>query len=72
VGLGSTLPLVTDDPAAAVNRRISIVVMNRNAGVGREAQADNVGSFEQALSGSVKAVPSAQSAPAPLSLPVAR
>jgi len=29
VGLGSTLPLLPEDPAAAVNRRISIVVMSR-------------------------------------------
>jgi len=76
VGLGSTLPLVADDPAAAVNRRISIVVMNRSAGSAREAQADSAGSFEQALSAGAKAASGAaqasQTTPAPLSLPVAR
>jgi len=50
VGLGSTLPLLPEDPAAAVNRRISIVVMNRASGASRDLQADSVGAFEQAIS----------------------
>jgi chemotaxis protein MotB len=53
VGLASVLPYDTGNPLAPVNRRISIVVMNRMAErrvlSGTELQASDVEEFEQAL-----------------------
>lgn len=69
VGLGSTYPLLVEDPMAAVNRRISIVVMNRNAAPAREAQADSAGAFGQVLSGA--AAPSVPGS-APVLIPPVR
>jgi chemotaxis protein MotB len=62
VGLAAVLPYDTANPAAAVNRRISIVVMNRMAErrvlSGTELQAADVQEFEQALGTVPRTVPS--------------
>lgn len=53
VGLAAVLPLDATDPAAPVNRRISIVVMNKLAEKrilsGTELQASDIESFEEAI-----------------------
>jgi chemotaxis protein MotB len=60
VGLGSVLPYDTAQPSAPVNRRISIVVMNRLAErrvlSGTELQASDIQEFEQALDKAQRAV----------------
>jgi chemotaxis protein MotB len=57
VGLASVVPLDASAPTAAVNRRISIVVMNKAAErrllTGSDVQASDAGSFESAVAGAV-------------------
>jgi chemotaxis protein MotB len=63
VGLAAVLPYDTASPQAAVNRRISIVVMNRMAErrvlSGTELQATDIEEFEQALSKASRLLPGA-------------
>jgi chemotaxis protein MotB len=58
VGLASVVPLDASAPTAAVNRRISIVVMNKAAErrllTGSDVQASDAGSFESAVAGAVQ------------------
>jgi chemotaxis protein MotB len=60
VGLAAVLPFDAAQPAAPVNRRISIVVMNRLAerrvASGTELQASDIAEFEQALDKAQRAV----------------
>ena len=61
VGLAAVLPYDTASPQAPVNRRISIVVMNKMAErrvlSGTELQATDIQEFEQALSKGLRSVP---------------
>jgi chemotaxis protein MotB len=71
VGLAAVLPFDQSDPAAPVNRRISIVVMNpmaeRRVMSGSELQASDVEEFQKALGNAPRAPsPAAPAPPSPV------
>ena len=69
VGLSSAVPLNKDDPSDPINRRISIIVMNKKAeeAITKEGAKIDVASEDEAAQG--LGVPAAGSTPAPAAAP---
>lgn len=62
VGLSSTAPLMKDDPENAINRRISIVVMNRRTEQGIALESGNLLSLQDDKAKAGTAQPAAEAA----------